>query len=40
MAENEFYILGVEFWKTKHSYIQYCDIEFETNKSNIDEVKK
>uniref|UniRef100_UPI004048A6A5 RelA/SpoT family protein n=1 Tax=Aliarcobacter sp. TaxID=2321116 RepID=UPI004048A6A5 len=40
MAENEFYILGVEFGRQKHSYIQYCDIEFEINKSNIDEVKK
>lgn len=40
MAENEFYILGVDFGRQKHSYIQYCDIEFEANKSNIDEVKK
>lgn len=40
MAENEFYILGVEFGRQKHSYIQYCDIEFEINRSNIDEVKK
>jgi GTP diphosphokinase / guanosine-3',5'-bis(diphosphate) 3'-diphosphatase len=40
MAENDFYILGVEFGRQKHSYIQYCDIEFEINKSNIDEVKK
>lgn len=40
MADNDFYILGVEFGRQKHSYIQYCDIEFEINKSNIDEVKK
>ena len=40
LAENEFYILGVDFGRQKHSYIQYCDIEFEVNKSNIDEVKK
>ena len=40
MAENDFYILGVEFGRQKHSYIQYCDIEFEINRSNIEEVKK
>ena len=40
MAENEFYILGVEFGRQAHSYIQYCYIEFEINKSNIDEVRK
>ena len=40
MAENDFYILGIEFGRQKHSYIQYCDIEFEINRSNIDEVKK
>ena len=40
MAENEFYILGVEFGRQSHSYIQYCYIEFEINKSNIDEVRK
>lgn len=40
LAENDFYILGVEFGRQKHSYIQYCDIEFEINKSNIDEVRK
>ena len=40
MAEYEFYILGVEFGRQSHSYIQYCYIEFEINKSNIDEVRK
>ena len=40
MAEYEFYILGVEFGRQTHSYIQYCYIEFEINKSNIDDVKK
>ena len=40
MAENEFYILGVEFGRQTHSYIQYCYIEFEINKSNIEEVRK
>ncbi|MDX9960640.1 MAG: hypothetical protein RBS32_04055 [Aliarcobacter sp.] len=40
LAENEFYILGVDFGRQKHSYIQYCDIEFEINTSSIEEVKK
>ncbi|MDX9902160.1 MAG: RelA/SpoT family protein [Aliarcobacter sp.] len=40
MAEYEFYILGVEFGRQTHSYIQYCYIEFEINKSNIEEVRK
>jgi GTP pyrophosphokinase len=40
MAENEFYILGVEFGRQAHSYIQYCYVEFEINKSNIDEVRR
>ena len=40
LAEHEFYILGVDFGRQAHSYIQYCDIEFEINKSNIDEVRK
>ena len=40
LAQNEFYILAVEFGRQKHSYIQYCDIEFEINKSNIEEVRK
>ena len=40
LAEYEFYILGIEFGRQAHSYIQYCYIEFEINKSNIDEVRK
>ena len=40
MAEYEFYILGVEFGRQTHSYIQYCYIEFEINKSNIEDVRK
>ena len=40
LAEHEFYILGIEFGRQLHSYIQYCDIEFEINKSNIEEVRK
>jgi GTP pyrophosphokinase len=40
MAEYEFYILGIEFGRQIHSYIQYCYIEFEINKSNIDEVRR
>ncbi len=40
MAEYEIYILAVEYGRQVHSYIQYCDIEFEINNSNIDEVRK
>ncbi|MDY0052856.1 MAG: RelA/SpoT family protein [Aliarcobacter sp.] len=40
MAEHDFYILGISFGRQKHSYIQYCDIEFEAKRSNLDEVKK
>lgn len=40
LSENEFYILVVSFGRQKHTYIQYCEIEFETNKSNIEEVRK
>lgn len=39
LAKHEFYILGLNFGRQKHSYIQYCSIEFETNISNIDEVR-
>ena len=28
LAENGFYILGVDFGRQKHSYIQYCDIKY------------
>ena len=40
LSKNDFYILLVNFGRQKHTYNQYCDIEFETNKANIDEVKK
>lgn len=40
MSQYEGYILGVEFGREKHSYRQYCDIEFEMNNSNVNEVKK
>jgi len=40
LSMNEFYILHVSFGRQKHSYNQYCEIEFETNMSNMEEVKK
>ncbi|NVJ53346.1 MAG: bifunctional (p)ppGpp synthetase/guanosine-3',5'-bis(diphosphate) 3'-pyrophosphohydrolase [Campylobacteraceae bacterium] len=40
MSQFEGYILSVEYGREKHSYRQYCDIEFEVNKSNIEEVRK
>lgn len=40
MSQYEGYILSVDYGRQKHSYRQYCDIEFEMNKSNIDEVRK
>ncbi len=40
MAQYEIYILGINFGRQKHSYRQYCDIEFEINNSSIDEVRK
>ncbi len=40
MSQYEGYILSVEYGREKHSYRQYCDIEFELNNSNIDEVRK
>ena len=40
LSKNDFYILLVNFGRQKHTYNQYCDIEFEINKANIDEVKK
>ena len=40
MSQYEGYILSVEYGREKHSYRQYCDIEFELNNSNIEEVKK
>mgnify|MGYP005990901021 FL=1 len=40
MSQYAGYILSVDYGRQKHSYRQYCDIEFEINKSNIDEVRK
>lgn len=40
MSQFEGYILSVDYGREKHSYRQYCDIEFEVNKSNIEEVRK
>ncbi len=40
MSQYEGYILSVDYGREKHSYRQYCDIEFEMNISNIDEVKR
>ncbi len=40
MAQYEIYILGINFGRQKHSYRQYCDIEFEINNSSVDEVRK
>ena len=40
MSRYEGYILSVEYGRQSHLYRQYCDIEFEINKSNIDEVRK
>jgi len=40
MSQYEGYILSVDYGREKHSYRQYCDIEFEVNNSNIDEVKR
>jgi len=40
MAQYEIYILGVEYGREKHSYVQYCDIKFEINNGNLEEVKK
>ncbi len=40
MSQYEGYILSVDYGREKHSYRQYCDIEFEMNNSNIEEVRK
>lgn len=40
MSQFEGYILSVDYGRERHSYRQYCDIEFEVNKSNIEEVRK
>lgn len=39
LSKSDFYILAVSFGRQKHSYIQYCDIEFETNISNTEDVR-
>jgi GTP diphosphokinase / guanosine-3',5'-bis(diphosphate) 3'-diphosphatase len=40
MSKYHIYILSINYGRQKDSYIQYCDIEFEINNSNINEVKK
>ncbi len=40
MSQYEGYILSVDYGREKHSYRQYCDIEFEINISNVEEVRK
>jgi len=40
MAQYEIYILSIEYGREKHSYVQYCDIEFEINNGNLDQVKR
>ncbi len=40
MSQYKCYILSINFGREKHSYVQYCDIEFEIDKKNRDEVKK
>jgi GTP pyrophosphokinase len=40
MSKYEGYILSVDYGREKHSYRQYCDIEFEINNSNVEEVRK
>ena len=40
MSQYEGYILAIEYGREKHSYRQYCDIEFEMNNSNVEEVRR
>ncbi|AXX86600.1 RelA/SpoT family protein [Malaciobacter marinus] len=40
MSKYEGYILSVDYGREKHSYRQYCDIDFEINNSNVEEVRK
>ena len=40
MSQYEGYILSVDYGREKHSYRQYCDIEFELNNSNIEDVRR
>ena len=40
MSQYEGYILSVDYGREKHSYRQYCDIEFEINIANKEDVRK
>ena len=40
MTQYEGYILSVSYGREKHSYRQFCDIEFEINNGNIDYVRQ
>ena len=40
MSQYEGYILSISYGREKHSYRQYCDIEFEINIGNIDQVRQ
>ena len=39
MSQYEGYILSISYGRERHSYRQYCDIEFEINNSNVDYVR-
>jgi GTP pyrophosphokinase len=40
MSQYEGYILSVSYGREQYSYIQYCEIEFEIDKKNREEVRK
>ncbi len=40
MSQYEGYILSIAYGREKHSYRQYCDIEFEINNGNVDYVRQ
>lgn len=40
MSQYEGYILSISYGREKHSYRQYCDIEFEINNANIENVRQ
>ncbi len=40
MSQYEGYILSIAYGREKHSYRQYCDIEFEINNGNVDFVRQ
>lgn len=40
MSQYEVYILSVDYGREKHSYVQYCDIEFEIDNKKTEEVRK